>query len=172
VSFPQTAPERARVAVLLDYQNVLQRGHYLYGHGKETYQCVPEPSLIADTLAGKRDTWEPRDGRVRVVSHPLFHRNWPDDAPVEKGVDVSLAIELVRMTLQDHEQYDALIGFSSDTDLRPALKLCRELGGPVIEVACWTGANPLQDPATHLPYCHFLNENAWKRIVRDWTGRI
>jgi hypothetical protein len=168
------------------------------------FASAPEPSLVADLLASKRDRpskttsilvfrgrpdprkeptaasahdkqrqqWQRRDGRVTVVSHPLFYRNWPDDAPVEKGIDVSLAIELVRMTLQDGDKYDALIVFSSDTDLRPALLLCRDLSGPVVEVACWTGANALQDPTTRLPYCHFLDEREWKRLCRDWTGRV
>jgi hypothetical protein len=197
-------PDNARVAVFLDYQNVLQRGHGLYGRGKESYQCVPEPALVADMLASKRHVpseaisilvfrgrpdprkepvlasandrqkqqWERRDRRVKVVSHPLFYRNWPRDAPVEKGIDVSLAIELVRMTLQDRESYDALIVFSSDTDLLPALKLCRELGGPVLEVACWVGANSLQDRATLVPYCHFLDEKAWRKVIRTWEGRV
>jgi hypothetical protein len=48
------SPNPARIAVLLDYQNVLQRGHWLYGRGKEPYQCVPEPALVADLLARRR----------------------------------------------------------------------------------------------------------------------
>jgi hypothetical protein len=203
-SFRVPIPDKARVAVFLDFQNVLQRGHDLYGRGKESYQCVPEPSLVADMLASRRDVpseatsilvfrgrpdprkeptlasahdkqkqqWQRRDRRVTVVSHPLFYRNWPDDAPVEKGIDVSLAIELVRTTLQEQETYDALIVFSSDTDLLPAIKLCGELGGPVVEIACWVGANSLQDRATLLPYCHFVDETAWRRVVRTWEGRV
>ena len=112
-SFWVPTPDKARVAVFLDYQNVLQRGHGLYGRGKESNQCVPEPALVADMLASKRHVpseaisilvfrgrpdprkepvlasandrqkqqWERRDRRVKVVSHPLFYRNWPRDAP-------------------------------------------------------------------------------------------
>jgi hypothetical protein len=90
---------------------------------------------------------------------------------VEKGVDVALAIEAVRLTLQEPDNFDALVVFSSDTDLVPAIKLCFDLPGPAIEVACWTGANSLQDNKTHLPYCHFLNEKDWRTVIRDWTGR-
>src|SRR5262245_18854132 len=54
-SFRVPTTDKARVAIFLDYQNVLQRGHDLYGRGKESYQCVPEPSLVADMLAHQRD---------------------------------------------------------------------------------------------------------------------
>ncbi len=198
-----SSPETARIAVLLDFENVHRVGHGLYSPGLPRYQCVPEPSLIADMLANRRKVptvttsvqvfrgrpnpafeptpasaadkqrqlWERRDDRVRVRSHPLFYRNWPQGPPVEKGVDVALAIEAVRLTLQDHDKFDALVVFSSDNDLVPAVKLCFQLPGPAIEVACWTGANPLQDATTHLPWCHFLTEKDWRSVTRDWTGR-
>jgi hypothetical protein len=197
------APEPARIAVLLDFENVHRVGHGLYGRGKEKYQCVPEPALIADKIAGRRkvpsvatsiqvfrgrpnpafertaasandkqaQVWERRDQRVRVRRHQLFCRDWPKAPPVEKGVDVALAIEAVRLTIQDREQFDALVIFSSDNDLVPAVKLCFDLPGPAIEVACWLGANPLQDTATRLPWCHFMNEADWRYVTRDWTGR-
>src|ERR1022692_2521791 len=125
-----SSPETARIAVLLDFENVHRVGHGLYSPGLPRYQCVPEPSLIADMLANRRKVptvttsvqvfrgrpnpafeptpasaadkqrqlWERRDDRVRVRSHPLFYRNWPQGPPVEKGVDVALAIEAVRHT--------------------------------------------------------------------------
>ena len=77
------SPNPARIAVLLDYQNVLQRGHWLYGRGKEPYQCVPEPALVADLLARRRRVpseatsilvFRDRDAaaaQVRVV-HPRY----------------------------------------------------------------------------------------------------
>ncbi len=196
-------PEPARIAVLLDFENVHRVGHGLYGRGQETYECVPEPSLIADKIAKRRNVpsvatsiqvfrgrpnpafepvsasandkqahlWERRDPRVRVRRHQLFYRDWPKGPPVEKGVDVAPAIEAVRLTLQDHEHFDALVVFSSDNDLVPAIKLCFELPGPAVEVACWLGANPLQDAATQLPWCHFLNQADWRSVTRDWTGR-
>lgn len=43
-----------RVAVFLDYQNVHLTGHNLFGIG-EPYRCVPEPALIADLLASRRN---------------------------------------------------------------------------------------------------------------------
>jgi hypothetical protein len=202
---PPCPPES--VAVFLDYQNVLQVGHGLFARGRDVHQCVPEPSLVADLIARRRNTpsqvtdiyvyrgrpnplhepmlaqandrqksqWERRDQRVRVIRHPLYYRNWPRDPPIEKGIDVSLAIDLVQFTLrQDHA---ALVTFSSDMDLMPAIDLCFGLPSPpVIEVACWSGAKPLQRPdprnsAKRLPFCHFLPEADWRRVIRDWTGR-
>jgi NYN domain len=205
VSEPPIAPQR--VAVFLDYQNVLQVGHGLYARGREVHQCVPEPSLVADLIARRRNVpsevtdilvyrgrpnplheptlaqsndrqaaqWTRRDPRVRMIRHPLYYRNWPDDPPIEKGVDVSLAIDLVQFTLR--QQHAALVVFSSDMDLMPAIDLCFGLPSPpVIEVACWSAAKPLQrpdrqNPGMRLPFCHFLPESDWRRVIRDWTGR-
>ena len=44
----------------------------------------------------------------------------------EKGVDVSLAIDLVRLTYE--QQYDAAIIVSQDWDFGPAVKLARQIG--------------------------------------------
>lgn len=193
-----------RVAALLDYENVLRGGWELYGRGREIYQCVPEPSLVADAIGvargqastvtaiyvfrGRPDPrkqplpgsandrqaaqWVRRDPRVRMVRHPLAYRGWPRLPPVEKGVDVALAIELVRLTLQESQLYEALVVFSGDTDLRPALDLCRKIGGPVIEVACWDGAKSLQIPGTAALPCHDLGEADWRKVIRDWSGRV
>lgn len=44
----------------------------------------------------------------------------------EKGVDVSLAIDLVRLTYE--QQYDAAIIVSQDWDFGPAVRLARQIG--------------------------------------------
>jgi hypothetical protein len=199
----------ARVAVFLDHQNVIQVGHGLYGRGRDVRQCIPEPSLVADLIARRRNvpsnvtairayggrpspvhepdlagvndrqasTWKRRDPRIEMIRRPLSYRGWPDDPPIEKGIDVSLAIDLVEFKLL-REEHDVLVVFSSDTDLMPAIDLCfnRWTGPPAIEVACWEGATPLQrrvsqNPDRWLPFCHFLNGADWGRVIRDWTGR-
>jgi NYN domain len=82
--------------------------------------------------------------------------------PREKGIDVQLAIDFVVMAVR--REYDVGILFSTDTDLKPALDAVCDLrpnGGPVAEVAAWSGPNaqprrigasrPRQVP------CHWLN---------------
>ena len=48
-------PNPARIAVLLDYQNVWLVGHGQYGRGCESFQSVPEPAKLADLIASRRD---------------------------------------------------------------------------------------------------------------------
>jgi uncharacterized LabA/DUF88 family protein len=187
-----------RVALYLDYQNVYLTGHDTYQRGSETYTCVPEPSMIADTIQARRpdsqvvavnvyrgrpnprhepvpasandqqaNQWQRRDPRLKMVRRPLTYRRWPDHPPVEKGIDVKLAVDLIRDAMAG--TYDALVVFSSDTDLQPAVDLAAEIGA-VIEVACWQGSNRLEVPNKDEP-CHYLNAADWRRVTRDWTGR-
>jgi NYN domain len=61
-----------------------------------------------------------------------------DGVPVEKGVDVSLAIDLVSMAHQDAA--DRVVVVSSDTDMEPALTLATSIrGAGFAEVAGWDG---------------------------------
>lgn len=104
--------------------------------------------------------WE-RDERLKVIRRELNYRGWPEHPPREKGVDVSLAIELIRSTLA--EEYDAYIVFTADTDLIPALELAFYQTKPSLELGTWTGKRPLWFAGElrqrrNLPYCHFLSQ--------------
>ncbi|MFC7382473.1 NYN domain-containing protein [Sphaerisporangium rhizosphaerae] len=191
-----------RVAVFLDYQNVHLSGHGLFeAYGTPLYSCVPEPAKIADMIAKRRGRpseavavrvyrgrpdpnhqptpaaandaqaarWQ-RDARVHMVRRQLNYRGWPDRPPQEKGIDVAIAVDLIHLALRG--QYDALVLFSSDTDLLPAVETIKNLRLGHVEVACWSGHKPLRIARTNLPYCHFLNEDCWLEIVDDWTGKI
>lgn len=190
-----------RVAVFLDFQNVHLTGHGLYGDGCEPYRCVPDPVRLADLIAARRNRpseatavrvyrgrpdpnhqpvpaaandaqasqWE-RDTRVRVVRRQLNYRDWPNLPPQEKGIDVALAVDMIHVAFR--RQYEALVLFSSDTDLLPALELIVQLRIGHVEVACWSGFKPLRFPASNLPWCHFLNKQDWLAVVEDWKGRV
>lgn len=94
----------------------------------------------------------------------------PAQPPQEKGIDVALAVDMIHLA---HDgQYDALILFSSDTDLLPALEAIRTLRLGHVEVACWSGFKPLRFSGTSLPWCHFLSEQDWLTVTEDWKGRI
>jgi hypothetical protein len=61
-----------------------------------------------------------------------------DGVWIEKGVDVSLAIDLV--SIAHRQEADCVVVVSSDTDLEPALELATELRGEgFVEVAGWDG---------------------------------
>ena len=77
----------------------------------------------SSAAANDRQTveWE-RSGNVTVLRRPLrYPGDWPKTPAVEKGVDVALAIDLVRMTMT--KACDAAVVVSSDTDLMPAIEM-------------------------------------------------
>ena len=92
--------------------------------------------------------------------------------PQEKGIDVALAVDLMHLALRG--RHNALVLFSSDTDLLPALESIVDLRLRHVEVACWSGFKPLRFPASNspLPYCHFLSQADWNATVDDWKGRV
>jgi NYN domain len=185
-----------RVALYLDYQNVHLTGRDRFAPGSEPYQRVPEPSMIADTIGSRRpdsqvvavnvyrgrpdprheprqasandqqaNQWTRRDTRVKMMRRPLTYRRWPDQPPIEKGVDVKLAVDLIHDAML--KTYDALVLFSSDSDLQPAVDLAVEIGA-VVEIVCWQGCSRLD---TSPDTCYYLTEADWRRLARDWTGR-
>ncbi|WP_084262349.1 NYN domain-containing protein [Actinomadura formosensis] len=188
-----------RVALFLDYQNVHLVGHGLFeNYGVPPYRCVPDPCRVADIIQQRRARtsnvaavrvylgrpdpnhqplptsandaqaaqWS-RDPRVHVVRRQLNYRGWPDDPPREKGIDVAIAVDLMHLALR--RQYDALVLFSGDTDLLPAIEVIKQLRLCHVEVACWAGHKPLRLPNSQLPYCHFLNRSDWNAVVEDWS---
>jgi hypothetical protein len=90
--------------------------------------------------------------------------------PQEKGIDVALAVDMMHLALR--HQYDALVLFSSDTDLLPALEAVVNLRLGHVEVACWSGFKPLRFSGTNRPWCHFLSGQDWLGVVDDWQGRV
>lgn len=123
----------------------------------------PTPASAFDL---QQHAWK-SDARVVMRTRDLRYRFDDADPTIfqaqEKGIDVSLAIDLVEAAM--NETYDALIVFSCDTDLLPALELVKKIHKTHMEIACWNGANPLWlreglalDPPQHFPFCHFLND--------------
>jgi hypothetical protein len=190
------------IAVFLDFQNVHLTGHGLFGGGCEPYRSVPDPVRLGDLIAARRkrpsvasairvyrgqphphhqpipaaaneaqaSQWT-RNPRVQVIRRQLNYRNWPNQPPVEKGIDVAVAVDLMHLAYR--KQYDALVLFSSDTDLLPALEAIVQLRLGHVEVACWAGGKPLRfRGTTTLPYCHFVSEQDWNASVEDWKGRV
>ncbi len=69
---------------------------------------------------------------------------WPNEPAREKGVDVKVAIEMVR--LSDSGTVDVVVVASHDTDLEPALELAGSLGRTKVETAGWQGGKRLRVP--------------------------
>lgn len=185
-----------RVVVFVDYQNVYRQARRAFGLDNEHHvhgQIVPLRLGLAlrDMGVGERDLAEVRiyrgmpsstrdpkgygaadrqialwrqTGRLNVITRPLNYR--VPDAPKEKGIDVQLAVDFVRLAIEG--RYDAGVLFSADTDLLPALEaVCELRGSAACEVAAWAppGSSPniLRVKDQHLRY-HYLDRRWYERL--------
>lgn len=77
---------------------------------------------------------------VTVRARPLrYPPGFPAERPIEKGVDVELAVRAIEATLL--RRCDVAIVFSHDADLLPVPEAIARLAGPDrVETASWVGA--------------------------------
>ena len=133
------------------------------------YRGRPNPVYQqASAAANDRQTsdWE-RSNLVEVIRRPLrYPTDWPDTPAAEKGIDVAIAVDMVRLAMQ--KTYDAAILVSSDTDLMPAVEVLYALRLAHVEVAAWSGANRLRFPNSQLPWCHYITAQQF-RTLEDHT---
>lgn len=108
---------------------------------------------------------------VTVIHRPLrYPGNWPTTPAEEKGIDVQIAIDMVR--LASIGELDIAVLCSTDTDLRPAVEAFFEMefdGEPRVEVASWSAGTfkkAIKIPDRHV-WCHYLNEDDYMS-VKDW----
>ena len=91
--------------------------------------------------------------------------------PVEKGVDVQLAIDFVALAHDD--VYDTGVVFSSDTDLIPALEfVLARYPDKEVCVGAWAGRKRLVARAgSRSAFCHFLDAKDYRHVSddRDYT---
>ena len=91
--------------------------------GVRVYRGRPMPTRQAKAAEAndrQADGWD-RDPLVTVVRRPLrYPRGWPQLPAQEKGIDVALAVDFVRLAIEG--AYDVGIVFSGDTDLLPAME--------------------------------------------------
>jgi uncharacterized LabA/DUF88 family protein len=113
------------------------------GWGKEprilkevrVYGGLPDPRRDpkGNAAASRQYAVWAQSSLVRVFARPLQYL--PGEEPKQKGVDVSLAIDLVRMGVED--EFDIGIVASTDTDILPSIEYLLSRGKPIAEVACW-----------------------------------
>lgn len=133
--------------------------------GVRVYRGRPIPDYQPRAAAANdRQTavWE-RSATVTVIRRPLrYPADWPETPASEKGIDVALAIDLVRLAMS--KQYDVAVLVSSDTDLLLAVETLYDLRLAHIELATWSGANRLRFPGSQLPWCHYINEGQYRAL--------
>ena len=91
----------------------------------------------------------------QVIARSLRYAGTEDGHGQEKGVDVALAVDYVRMAIERQFEVGAI--FSMDTDLAPALEFVKSLNDPSLTpvTAAWYG----EDAVSQIPgvWCHRLH---------------
>jgi uncharacterized LabA/DUF88 family protein len=125
--------------------------------GVRIYRGDPDRGRQARAAAAARrqaDAWA-RSPLVTVIRRPLrYPPGWPQVPPQEKGIDVALAVDYVRLALE--RAYDVGIIASRDSDLLPAIETVIDLRLARVEVASWANTSRLRLPDRNLPWCHHL----------------
>lgn len=112
---------------------------------------------------------------VKVFPRTLrYPPDWPKTKAQEKGVDVALAVDLVRYGTAERS-FDVGIVVSTDTDLVPALEaVCdspetRAWGWPRVEVMTWApNKKQLRVPGKNI-WCYKVDQAQYES-VRDHTN--
>jgi len=126
------------------------------------FRGLPDPRKereMNSRVSRQHSAWR-RDPRVRVNTRALrYPRDWPDERAQEKGVDVMLALAVVRCALAG--DCDKVIVATRDTDILPAIEMASEEKPGCIMVASWEGGSVLRAGAdVHLIR---LDKNAFAR---------
>lgn len=127
-----------------------------------------QPDFYRRNLA-QQSEWT-RDRRVDVRYRPLKYTydSYGDWTAQEKGVDVQVALEVVRAVQSD--QYQVVILAAHDTDLEPAIEYALDsepvkAGRVEIETAGWTNCKRLRIP--YRPTWHTYLDGAAFVRARD-----
>jgi hypothetical protein len=122
-----TPPARRKGHAAKQYNDARDDGGVSSLHQVRVYCGLPE-SRKDPRGNGARlrqmQKWRNAPG-VIILHRPLRYPLDPNLPPQEKGVDVQLAVDVIRMALQD--EYQVGIVFSRDTDLRPVLETMVDL---------------------------------------------
>ena len=146
----------------------------------EIYSGIPSQRRDPASYAARRRqhaAWQGLSPLVRMHTRTLAYRSDSQGGVrgQEKGIDVAIAIDLVRHVVFERT-CDIAVLVSADTDLLPALELIVEQRGVgAIEVATWDGGHA---PGAlrvegHLVHQHHLTEKLYHRFkdLRDYSQR-
>jgi len=146
-------------------------------HEVRVYRGRPDPQrdprAYAANMRQSRAQENRGGGVVTVISRPLrYPKEWPRLPAEEKGIDVSLAADLVAMAAT--ERFDVAVVMSTDTDLLPALEAAAIFAGRPyarFELAGWR--EPGQSHRRLVPkgrrlWCHWPDRDDFE-AVRDDT---
>lgn len=136
----------------------------------EIHRGLPSASLdkVGHVASRRQATAWTREASGVVIPRlrPLRYGKHGDGgpSPVEKGIDVHLALAAVTSVLLD--QCDVAVIFSHDSDLQPALETISELADPRrVETASWSSARyRARIPPVSGVFNHFLDFEAFTQV--------
>ncbi len=145
--------------------------------GVRVYRGEPDPERDPEThrvFEAQRAEWEARADDVEIITRPLQYGEDDGHPPVEKGIDVALAVDLYRGAVKGW--YDVAVVCSRDTDLAPAIEAVRGDFGHriVVELAAWgrSRACPIPVPGPRM-WCHWLDGTTYDRVAdRSYYGPL
>jgi uncharacterized LabA/DUF88 family protein len=121
----------------------------------------------ASSDMARLERWK-RDVQVTPITRPLQY-SWRDGVRTsfEKGIDVALAVDLIRLA-HSSADVDAIV-VSRDSDLNPALEAFVESDclGRRIEVVSVKKVERLRLWNSSKPWCHYLTREDFERIRED-----
>ena len=133
------------------------------------YSGRPDPNRDKRTHAAhmrQSNRWM-ADGATVITQGLQYPPTWPTDPPQEKGIDVALAIDFVRLAITS--TYDVGVMMSIDTDLVPALRFVYDHDPGVIHAAVAAWGIPTDSQRLRLPdvnvWCHWLGQADYDAVA-------
>ena len=181
----QNAYRRARALFFSNSQSgrdgqfhPMDLGHLVAGRGGPSgvpctlsavriYSGEPDARRDPRTYAAHRrqvQRWA-SNGTTVVTRALRYPRGWPDVPAQEKGIDVALAVDFVKLAIEG--DYDVGVMMSTDNDMLPALEVVRDYasGGTHVAVAAWS--SPGHHQRLRLPglWCHWLDQADYNAVA-------
>ena len=131
------------------------------------YSGEPDARRDPRTYAAHRSQTQrwASDGATVITRALRYPPGWPAAPAQEKGVDVALAVDFVKLAIEG--EYDVGVMMSTDNDLLPALEVVRDyvLGRIHVAVSAWSV--PGQHQRLRLPglWCHWLSLADYKTVA-------
>ena len=120
------------------------------------YHTPERDSRAYASYRKQRASWE--QSGCHVVARAVRYSGPDDRHGREKGIDVALAVDYVRLAIQ-HE-FEIGVIFSVDTDLAPALEFVKSLNDPSLmpATAAWYGEGAVTQINVPGVWCHRLSK--------------
>ena len=108
--------------------------------------------------------WE-SDGATVITRSLRYPRGWPTVPAQEKGIDVALAVDFVKLAIEG--DYDVGVMMSTDNDLLPAFEVVRNHDPGRIHVAVAAWSAPGHHQRLRLPglWCHWLDHVDYNAVA-------